>query len=65
MMKTGVTVNEATHVKIDGEFVKIKSKWGVGPNGQVARMKEGGFGVVTEDGRRIDMWSAQLYGREE
>lgn len=29
------------------------------------KARDGGFGVVTEDGRRISMWDAESYGREE
>ena len=64
-MKTNVSVNEATHVKVGGKFVRIKSKYGVRSNGGLAKPSEGGFGVVTEDGRTVDMWHAQAYGKEE
>lgn len=64
-LKTNVAVTDATHVKVRGEYVKIASKYGVGPNGQLAKSRDGGFGVVTEDGRRISMWDAEAYGREE
>jgi len=65
-MKEGVDVREATHVKVEGgRYERIASKWGIGPQGHLAKPAEGGFGVVTESGRRIDMWSARSYGKEE
>ncbi len=55
-------VQEATHVKIKGGGIeKIVSKWGLDSEGRPAKPSEGGFGVVTESGRRIDMWNASLY----
>lgn len=53
-------VRDATHVKVNGHIVSIKSKWGV-MGRQLAKPSEGGFGVVTEDGRRVDMWQAESY----
>ena len=65
-MKEGVDVREATHVKVGpGRFEKIASKWGIDADGRLAKPSEGGFGVVTESGRRIDMWNAKAYGKEE
>lgn len=59
-------VREATHVMLaDGRIVKIASKWGVGSDGRLAKPSEGGFGVVTESGQRVDMWSARAYFKEE
>lgn len=58
-------VVEATHVKLtDGRIEKIKSKWGIGADGNVAKPSEGGFGVETESGKRVDMWHAQAYFKE-
>ncbi len=55
-------VNEATHVKIKGGGIeKIASKWGLDSNGRPAKPSEGGFGVVTESGRTVDMWNASCY----
>lgn len=64
-MKSGVDVREATHVKVDGRIEKIASKWGIDSNGRFAKASEGGFGVITENGQRVDMWHAQLYLRED
>ncbi|QQG45210.1 MAG: hypothetical protein HYW89_04410 [Candidatus Sungiibacteriota bacterium] len=64
-MKHGVDVTEATHVKVNGQLEKIVSKWGINDKGQLAKPSEGGFGVVTESGRRVSMWQAQSYSREE
>lgn len=65
-LKSGVNVKEATHVKLaNGRIEKIASKWGIRENGGYAKPSEGGFGVVTESGQRVDMWSAKLYLREE
>jgi hypothetical protein len=59
-------VREATHVKLtDGRIEKITSKYGIGSDGRLAKPSEGGFGVVTESGERVDMWSAQAYFKEE
>ncbi len=67
----GVDVREATHVKVGGSVEKIVSTWGIRPleSGQVysgfAKPSEGGFGVITESGRRVSMWEAQLYLKEK
>ena len=63
-MKKNVDVREATHVKVGGKVAKIASKWGITEK-RLARPSEGGFGVVTEDGRRVGMWEAQSYLKEE
>lgn len=64
-MKSGVDVREATHVKVVGGGVeKIVSKWGI-DNGRLAKPSEGGFGVVTESGRRVDMFRASHYLRDD
>lgn len=63
-MIEGVTVEEATHVKVDGRVEKIVSKWGIKGNGQLGKPSEGGFGVVTESGRRVDGWKAQSYSKQ-
>ena len=64
-LRNGAHVVEATHVKVGGRVERIVSKWGVNPDGRLAKPSEGGFGVVTESGRRVDMWAAQSYLREE
>lgn len=64
-MKNGVSVKEATHVKVKRRIEKIVSKWGIGVDGRLAKPSEGGFGVVTESGRRVDMWQAQSYLQED
>jgi hypothetical protein len=68
-MKYGVSVEEATHVKVGGLIEKIASKWGVGQNeygyATYAKPSEGGFGVTTESGRNVSMWNAQAYLKEE
>lgn len=64
-MKSGVDVREATHVKVGGLVEKIVSKWGINDKGHLAKPSEGGFGVVTESGRRVSMWDAQLYLKED
>lgn len=54
-----VSVREATHVRLhDGTVEKIASKWGIDPSGV---FKKGGFGVVTETGKRIPMFNAHSY----
>ncbi|MEK7520160.1 MAG: hypothetical protein AAB581_02900 [Patescibacteria group bacterium] len=65
-MKDGVGVGEATHVKLrSGEIEKIVSKWGIDERGHFAKPSEGGFGVVTESGKRVGMWDAHSYLRED
>lgn len=59
-----VSVDKATHVKVAGCIEKIASKWGI-DEGHPKKPSEGGFGVVTETGRRVSMWEAQSYLREE
>src|SRR5262249_24029110 len=54
-------VREATHIKIGTKYFRIASKWGILPEGRLAKPSQGGFGVVTEGGTRIDMWHAQGY----
>ena len=64
-MEYGVSVREATHVKVGGRIERIVSKYGIGPNGQLAKPSEGGFGVKTESGRDVGMWQASAYLREK
>ena len=64
-MKTGVDVSEATHVVVAGRVEKIASKWGIDKDGCVAPPSQGGFGVITESGRRVTMWQANSYIRED
>lgn len=59
---TRTDVRDATHVKLeDGTIEKIASTWGIDPNGRLAKMSEGGFGVVTDTGRRVGMMEAHSY----
>jgi hypothetical protein len=64
-MKEGVKVDEATHVKIGGRWERIASKYGIDKDGHLAKPSQGGFGVTTESGRRVSMWDAELYGKDE
>lgn len=58
-------VREATHVKLpNGRVEKIDSKWGIGSDGRLAKPSEGGFGVVTENGKRVGMMQARRYYKE-
>ena len=64
ILMKNVSVHEATHVKVGGRVEKIASKWGIDDKGYLAKPSEGGFGVVTESGKRVDMWQAQSYFNE-
>ncbi len=65
-MREGVDVREATHVKtMSGRVEKIASRWGIDSEGHLAKPSEGGFGVITESGEQVGMWSAKSYLREE
>jgi len=64
-MAKNVSVREATHVKTNGRTEKIASTWGIDDNGRVAKPSEGGFGVITESGKRVSMWKAQSYSRKK
>jgi hypothetical protein len=58
-------VRDATHVKTrDGRVEKIRSTWGIDPNGCLAPPSRGGFGVVTIKGERVSMWDAMAYFEE-
>lgn len=61
----GVSVQQATHVKINGRYERIVSKCGIDSDGRLAKPSEGGFGVITESGRSVSMWNAQRYGLED
>lgn len=63
--RTRTSVREATHVKVGGRIEKIESKWGINEKGHLAKPSEGGFGVVTESGRRVGMMQAQAYFKED
>lgn len=59
-----IDVREATHVRSTHNpklIEKIKVKWGIKQDGSLAKPSEGGFGVITESGREIDMWHAAEY----
>ena len=59
---TGQRWRDATHVKLaDGSIEKIESNWGIGEDGRLAKMSNGGFGVVTVTGRRVGMLEAHSY----
>jgi hypothetical protein len=62
-----VDVRQATHVRVGktGDIERIASIWGIDPNGQLAKPSEGGFGVITTSGRRVSMWEAFGYFRDE
>jgi len=64
-MKEGVSVIEATHVKVGGRIEKIKSKSGISHDGRLAPPSQGGFSVTTESGKNVSMWQAQSYLKEE
>lgn len=59
-------VREAAYVKdMSGRIEKIVDKWGIDAQGHLAKPSQGGFGVITETGRKIDMWHARAYYRED
>lgn len=67
MEKTNI--KEATHVRVTGVLGgsvvhRIKSKWGIDDKGRPALISQGGFGVITESGKRISMWNARGYYKE-
>jgi hypothetical protein len=59
------SVEDATHVKVHGRIEEIVSKFGVGPGRRLAKPSEGGFGVVTKTGKRVSMWDAQAYFKDD
>lgn len=59
-------VREAAYVQdLSGLVERIVEKWGIDAEGHLAPPSKGGFGVITETGRRIDMWHVKAYFREE
>ena len=64
MLKDKVDVRQATHVKVNGRIEKIQSTWGISKEGHLSAPSAGGFGVITESGRRVTMWEADAYLRE-
>ena len=58
-------VRDATHVKVENRIEKIDSTWGIDEHGHLAPPSKGGFGVITESGCRVDMYSAKAYFKEE
>ena len=61
----GVDFREASWVKVGGHWYKISEKWGILPNGDLAKPSEGGFGCVTTIGEKIPMMKAELYGKQK
>jgi hypothetical protein len=57
-------VREATHVKVNGQWERIVSKWGIRPDGALEPPSKGGFGCTTESGLKVDMWHAEAYKNE-
>jgi hypothetical protein len=57
-------VREATHVKVNGQWEKIASKYGIDAEGHLAKPSCGGFGVITESGVQVSMWEAEAYKQE-
>jgi hypothetical protein len=60
-----VDVRQATHVQVQGRVEKIDAKWGIDAEGRLAKPPEGGFGVITSSGERVEMWDAEAYLLEE
>jgi len=58
-------IRDATHVKAAGVMHRIADKWGVFEDGRLANPSDGGFGCITDQGRRVSMYFAQGYFREE
>jgi hypothetical protein len=56
-----VSIQEATHVRVGTQVERITSKWGIDPRGRRAKVSKGGFGVITESGRRVQSWQADSY----
>jgi hypothetical protein len=57
-----VDVREATHVFTRKHGLEaIQSKWGIRDDGTLCPPSEGGFGVITECGRRVTMWEVDYY----
>jgi hypothetical protein len=66
MLEKMVNVDQATHVKLkDGTVERIKSTWGIDQNGRLAPPSKGGFGVVTESGKRVGMFEALAYYKRQ
>lgn len=58
-------VVEATHVVTKGGVTEeIVATYGINPDGRLAPPSQGGFGVITASGKKIDMWHAQKYLRK-
>jgi len=64
-MIEGVDVRDATHVKVDGKWQRIRSKYGIDTEGRLQKPSRGGFGVITENGVNVSMWAAQSYGKDD
>jgi hypothetical protein len=60
-MMQSCEVRVATHVKAKGLIEKIASKWGIDDGGRFSKPSMGGFGVITESGRKVSMWEAEAY----
>ena len=58
-------MKKGDYVKVRGRLEKIESVWGVDSGGGLAKPSEGGFGVVTESGEKVDMWHADSYLKAE
>jgi hypothetical protein len=58
-------VRTATHVQYQDQILEIKEKWGVDDKGLLQPPSKGGFGVITTDGRRINMMMASAYFKDD
>lgn len=47
------------------DFAEISSISGVSSNGRLAKPSEGGFSVITKEGRRASMWEARAYCKKD
>jgi hypothetical protein len=52
---------EATHVRYKGKVYRIASKWGISAASRLAKPSQGGFGCITDTGKRVSMWEAEGY----
>jgi hypothetical protein len=65
MSRTIQEMRPGDYVKVNGEFERIASIYGVDPEtGRLAKPSEGGFGVITESGRNVSMWEAESYHKK-
>ena len=52
-------------VKVNGRYSEISTIHGISSDGRLSKLSDGGFSVMTKDGKLVSMWAAESYAKRE